>query len=102
MNSFKPYRSLAPQAITLDGSTQIAALPQMARSGDTVRIVVSGTSTARVQPGKTSQEASSTVSTGSLMLANSVETFSLDEGISYVAVSGTAGSSVEIQMGTGL
>jgi hypothetical protein len=102
MNTFKPYKDLAPAAITLDGTTQVAQLPKVAGSGDVIRVVVAGTATARVQPGTSPNGASGTVSNGALMIANSVETFTLDPQVSHVAVSGSAGSTVEIQMGTGL
>lgn len=101
MNTFKPYRGLAPLAVTLNGTTQVVQLGQVARSNDAIRVIVSGATQPRIQPGTDSSEASSTISNGSLMLANSVETFTLDEGISHIAVSGDAGSSLEIHLGTG-
>lgn len=96
---FKPYE-FAPLAVTLDGSTKLVVLPQIARSDDTVRIVVAGTATARVKRGN-STAVTGSVANGSIMLANSVEVFTLDTGNTHFAISGAAGSTVEIEMGTG-
>lgn len=101
MNSFKPYK-ITPVSQALDGSNHALALPQTARSGDVIRVVVSGTATARVYADKTAAAATGSIANGVLMLANSVETFSLDEGVTHIGIDGAAGSTVEVNMGVGL
>ena len=95
MNNFKPYIAYAPLSQELDGSSHALALPQQARSGDAVRIVVAGTSNATIWFGDSSATAQMT------MLSNSIESFALDEGVTHVVVDGSAGSTVEVTMGIG-
>lgn len=99
MKSFKPYQ-FAPVSQALDGNSHALALPFPARSDDVIRVVVSGTSVAAIKAGDSSVTAADT--TDMLLLANSVELFTLEPGVTHVAVDGAAGSTVQITMGTGI
>lgn len=39
MRPFKPYKELAPVSQALDGDSHALALPQIARSGDVIRVI---------------------------------------------------------------
>lgn len=101
MRPFKPYIALAPVSQALDGNSHALTLPQIARSGDVIRVVVSGTATAAIKYG-TSSSATASAATDMLMLANSIELFELEPGTSHIAVNGASGSTVQITMGTGI
>lgn len=101
MRPFKPYIALAPVSQALDGNSHALTLPQIARSGDVVRVLVSGTSVASLKFG-TSSSVTSSDTTDMLMLANSVELFELEPGTSHIAVDGASGSTVQITMGIGV
>lgn len=99
MNSFKPYK-ISTKNQALDGNSHAIALPQVARSGDVIKVVVIGTEAAFIKTGSSTVTAST--STDMPQLAGSVETYSLDDGTSHIAVNGSAGSTVYITMGVGL
>lgn len=99
MKAFKPYQ-YAPVSQALDGSSHALALPIPSRSNDVIRVVVSGTAVAAIKAGASTITASSTVDM--LLLANSVELFTLDDGVTHIAVNGASGSTVQITMGTGI
>lgn len=96
---FKPY-NLATKSQALDGNSNRVELPQMARSGDVIRVAVVGTEKASIKAGGATVTSSDT--TDMILIANSVEVFTLDEGVTHVAIDGTAGSTVYITMGTGI
>lgn len=99
IQAFKPYYS-ATLSQALDGNSNRVALPQPARSGDVIRVVVSGTSVAAIKQGGSSVTASD--ASDMVMLANSVEIFALDTGTTHIAIDGAAGSTVYVTMGTGI
>lgn len=99
MNSFKPYK-LPTVSQVLDGSSRALALPQPARSGDVIKVVVSGTAVAFLKQGDSSVTAST--STDMPQLANSVETYDLDTGTTHIGVNGASGSTVYVTMGVGM
>jgi hypothetical protein len=99
MNSFKPYK-LDTKKVTLSGASQRIELPQPARSGDVIKVSNIGTATAFLRNGDSTITASTTVDMP--QLANSVETYSLDQGDTHVAINGVAGSDVYVTQGVGL
>lgn len=97
---FKPYSEYNTLSQALDGNSNRVTLPQMARSGDVIRVAVKGTEAAAIKAGGSTVTASDTADM--ILLANSVEVFSLDTGVTHVAIDGAAGSTVYITMGTGI
>ena len=99
VQAFKPYK-LATKSQVLDGNSNRVELPQVARSGDKIRVVNSGTAICSLNQGGSTITSSDT--TDMVMLANSVEVFSLDDGVTHIAIDGASGSTVYITMGTGI
>lgn len=97
---FKPYH-LPTKNVTLSGSSQLIELPQPARSGDVIKVVVNGSDAAFIEQGDSAVAASTTTSMP--QLGTHTETYELDTDTTHIAINGAAGSTVVyVTMGTGI
>lgn len=89
----------ASTALAVTASVQQITLPAVPRDGGSMRIVVDGTSNIAWSYGVSS---SLTMSNGTSMLANTVETFSLPGGTTQLSVIGVStGSTIRVSVGNG-
>lgn len=99
ISAFKPYY-FATGSVTLSGASQRVTLPQPARTGDVIKVLVSGSDAAFIKQGDSSVTAAGT---DMPQLGNSCELYSLDVGVTDIAIYGANGTTVVyVTMGTGL